>query len=112
VAVTPELTSSVKVVNTLLNELTYTAPGKQSYLFWGAWLAHILDSLTTTQDANGPLVQGLFMAPCASLNLLEVALSQSDPGLGPILDLLNPPDWSAIKSSYCPTSTPIAPLRK
>jgi phospholipid/cholesterol/gamma-HCH transport system substrate-binding protein len=104
-AVEPQLTSSVKVINTLFNELAYKAAGSQSYLFWGAWFAHILDSLTSTQDANGVIVQGLFMAPCASLNLLEVALEQSDPGLGPILKVLNPPDWSKIKSSFCPKST-------
>jgi phospholipid/cholesterol/gamma-HCH transport system substrate-binding protein len=111
-AVEPELDDSLKVVNTVFNELAYKAPGSQSYLFWGAWLAHILDSLTKTQDANGAIVQGLFMAPCASLNLLEVALSQSDPGLGPILQLLNAPDWSKIKSSYCPSSTALSALQK
>jgi phospholipid/cholesterol/gamma-HCH transport system substrate-binding protein len=108
----PQLTSALKVVNTLFNELAYKAPGSQSYLFWGAWFAHILDSLTATQDANGAMVQGLFMAPCASLNLLEAALSQSDPGLGPILQLLNAPDWSKIKSSYCPPSTALSTLQK
>jgi phospholipid/cholesterol/gamma-HCH transport system substrate-binding protein len=108
----PPLTSALTVVNTLFNALAYRAPGSQSYLFWGAWLAHILDSLTATQDANGAIVQGLFMAPCASLNLLEVALSESDPGLGPILQLLNAPDWSKIKSSYCPSSTALSALRK
>ena len=111
-SVTPKLTSSLKIVNTLFNELAYKAPGSESYLFWGAWFAHILDSLTATQDANGAIAQGLFMAPCASLNLLEVALSQSDPGLGPILQLLNPPDWSKIKSSYCPSSTALSALQK
>ena len=29
-----------------------------------------------------------------SLNLFEVALTQSDPALGPLVDLLNAPDWS------------------
>jgi hypothetical protein len=42
------------------------------------------------------------MATCPELNLLEVTLEQGSPSLGPILKLLNPPDWSTIKSSFCP----------
>ena len=71
------------------------------YLYWGAWLSHILDSLTSTQDANGPLLQSLFMASCPALNLLEVTLEPGSPSLGPLIDLLNPPDYSKIHSSYC-----------
>ena len=37
------------------------------------------------------------------MNLFEVALTQSNPALGPLIDLLNPPDWSKIKSTFCPT---------
>ena len=61
----PPLTSSVGVINTLFNTLAYQPAGsEQGYLFWGAWLAHIADSLTDLQDAQGPTVRGIFMASC------------------------------------------------
>jgi phospholipid/cholesterol/gamma-HCH transport system substrate-binding protein len=99
---TPKLVSSVGVLNALFNTLAHKSAGQQSYLFWGSWLSHIADSLTTTQDAHGPIVRGVFMATCGALNLFEVALTQSDPALGPLVDLLNAPDWSTIKSKFCP----------
>jgi phospholipid/cholesterol/gamma-HCH transport system substrate-binding protein len=100
---TPQLARSFGVLNSLFNTLAYEPPGgEQGYLFWGSWLAHIAFSLTNTQDAHGPIVRGLFMAPCAALNLLEVTLQEGSPALGPLLDLLNAPDWTKIKSSFCP----------
>jgi phospholipid/cholesterol/gamma-HCH transport system substrate-binding protein len=104
-AATPPLVSSIDVFNHLFNTLAYNPGGGQSsYLFWGSWLAHNAASLTDTQDANGPIVRGLFMASCPQLNLLEVTLPTSDPALAPILDLLNAPDWKTIKSPYCPAA--------
>ena len=39
--VTPRLTTSLGVVNQLLNELAYNPPGsEEGYLFWTAWLNH------------------------------------------------------------------------
>jgi phospholipid/cholesterol/gamma-HCH transport system substrate-binding protein len=102
---TPHLTRSIGVLNDLFNTLAYQPKGgRDSYLFWGSWLSHIADSLTDTQDADGPILRGLFMASCPALNLLEVTLPTSDPALAPILDLLNAPDWSTIKSSFCPAA--------
>ncbi len=97
----PALSSSFGVLNQLVNELTYQQPGGEpSYLYWGAWLAHDLDSLTSLQDADGALVQGQFLASCPSLNLLELALQPGTPSLTPILDMLNAPDWSKITNCY------------
>jgi hypothetical protein len=94
------------VLNQLFNTLAYQPSGGQkSYLFWGSWLAHIADSLTDTQDADGPIVRGLFMASCPQLNLLEVTLPTSDPALAPLLDLLNAPNWKTIDSPFCPAGT-------
>ena len=42
------------------------------------------------------------MATCSELDLFEVALTASDPALGPLVDLLNAPDSSTIKSPFCP----------
>ncbi len=97
----PALSSSFSVLNTLVNTLAYQQRGGEpSYLYWGGWLAHNLDSLTTLQDAVGPIIQGQFMASCPSLNLLEVALQPGTPSLTPILDMLNAPDWSKITNCY------------
>jgi hypothetical protein len=101
----PALTRSVGVLNTLFNTLAYKAPASNSYLFWGSWLAHNADTLTTLQDANGPLIDGLFMSSCPSLNLFEKVLVTSVPSLAPLLDLLNAPDVTTLKSSYCPATT-------
>ena len=98
---TPALSSSFAVLNKLFNTLAYQkSGGEQSYLYWGSWLAHNLDSLTSLQDAVGPIIQGQFMASCPSLNLLEVALQPGTPSLTPILNQLNAPDWSKITNCY------------
>jgi phospholipid/cholesterol/gamma-HCH transport system substrate-binding protein len=101
---TPNLVTTFGVLNSLFNTLGYQPRGQNGYLFYGSWLSHIADSLTSTQDANGPIVRGLFMGTCGALNLFEVALTQSDPALGPLVDLLNAPDWSKIQSKFCPVA--------
>jgi phospholipid/cholesterol/gamma-HCH transport system substrate-binding protein len=96
----PSLSSSISVLNTLFNELAHdpgrTHPGQQSYLFWGSWLAHIADSLVSSQDANGAVLQGIFMNTCAGLSFYEKQLEPSSEPLGVILDLLNAPDVSQL----------------
>jgi phospholipid/cholesterol/gamma-HCH transport system substrate-binding protein len=88
----PALSSSVGVLNTLFNELADKPPGgQQSYLFWGSWLAHIADSLVDAQDANGAVLQGIFMGTCDELNFYENNLAPNTSSLGAILNLLNPP---------------------
>jgi phospholipid/cholesterol/gamma-HCH transport system substrate-binding protein len=100
---TPPLTRSVGFFNTLFNTLAYQPKGsQQGYLFWGSWLAHIAGSLTNVQDAHGPTVRGTFMATCPALNLLETTIKAGSPSIGPLLDLLNAPDFTQIKSPFCP----------
>jgi phospholipid/cholesterol/gamma-HCH transport system substrate-binding protein len=100
----PALSSSVGVLNALFNTLAYQPRGgEQGYLFWGSWLAHIVDSLVDSQDANGPLVQGLFMGTCAQLNFFEGQLQPNSQPVGVILDLLNAPALSQL-----PGVTPLA----
>jgi phospholipid/cholesterol/gamma-HCH transport system substrate-binding protein len=101
----PPLTASVGVINTLLNTLAFQpSGGEQGYLFWGSWLAHIANTLTDLQDAQGPTVRGIFMATCPALNLLETTIQAGSPSVAPLLDLLNAPDHSQIQSSFCPAS--------
>ena len=104
---TPPLARSIGVLNALFNELAYQPPGsEQGYLFWGSWLSHIANSLTSQQDAQGPIVRGTFMAACTELQLFEVTLSRSTPAIGNLLALLNAPDWSqtpGVKNGSCAT---------
>lgn len=103
---TPHLARSLQVLNALFNTLAYQPRGgNQSYLFWGSWLSHIAASLTSQQDAQGPILRGTFMASCAELQLFEVTLAQSTPSIGNLLALLNAPDFSTLpgdKNGNCP----------
>jgi phospholipid/cholesterol/gamma-HCH transport system substrate-binding protein len=102
----PSLSKSIGVLNTLFNELAYQPPGKQQgYLFWGSWLAHIADSLASAQDANGPVLQGIFMGTCDELNFFEGQLQPHNQPLGVILDLLNPPALSTVPGAKPITGT-------
>ena len=100
---TPALSRSIAVLNSLFNTLSYQPGGKQGYLFWGSWLSHIANSLTSLQDAHGSMVRGLFMGTCSQLQLFEVGLANANPALKPLLALLNPPDWSKIGGPFCPS---------
>lgn len=99
----PKLAKSVGVLNTILDELTYSARGKRSYLFYGSWLAHIADSLVSDQDANGAVVQGLFLATCSQLSFYEGQLAPSDQPLGVIIQLLNLPNIADIPGAKAST---------
>jgi phospholipid/cholesterol/gamma-HCH transport system substrate-binding protein len=102
----PALSSSISVLNSLFNELAHQpSHGQQSYLFWGSWLAHIADSLVSSQDANGPVLQGLFMGTCDQLNFFDNELAPNDPALGAILDLLNSPSAASLPGVTTLTGT-------
>jgi phospholipid/cholesterol/gamma-HCH transport system substrate-binding protein len=106
----PELSRSIGVLNTLFDTLAYQPRGGEaSYLYWGSWLAHNADSLVSAQDANGSIVQGLFMGTCAQLNYFEGQLQPNSPSLGTILDLLNLPPLAQIPGNkLIPGSTEYA----
>jgi phospholipid/cholesterol/gamma-HCH transport system substrate-binding protein len=100
-AATPNLTKSFKVVNYLLNTLAYNPPGdEEGYLFWTAWANHLGPSVFATQDAHGPIRRGLFMVSCSTLVVLD-QLSQANPLLGTLSDLLNRP----ATASVCPQTS-------
>jgi phospholipid/cholesterol/gamma-HCH transport system substrate-binding protein len=102
----PRLVKAFGVLDALLNELAYQPRGsEQGYLFWGSWLGHIVNTLVDQQDAHGAVLNGIFMADCPELQLLEVTLAQSTPSLGALIDLLGAPDWSTlpgVKNNTCP----------
>jgi phospholipid/cholesterol/gamma-HCH transport system substrate-binding protein len=106
---TPALSSAVSELNKLFDTLAYQPSGsEQGYLFWGSWLAHIADSLTSAQDANGAVLHGLFMGTCDELNFFEGQLEPFTGPVGVILDLLNPPVASQLPGATAiPGSTSV-----
>jgi hypothetical protein len=46
----------------------------------------------------------MFMATCPALYVFEKVLIKSTPSLTPLLDLLNAPDVTKLKSPYCPAT--------
>jgi phospholipid/cholesterol/gamma-HCH transport system substrate-binding protein len=99
--VTPKLTTSVQVLNYLLNELAYNPPGKQEgYLFWAAWANHAGATIFSTQDAHGPIRHGLILASCSTLGVLD-QIGTVKEGLGTLAGLLNAPDTATV----CPTTS-------
>jgi phospholipid/cholesterol/gamma-HCH transport system substrate-binding protein len=94
---TPSLSAAVGSLNTVLNELAYQpGKGEQGYLFYGAWLAHLADSLVSNQDANGAVVQGQLMANCTDLDEYQNAIEPTSESLALILQLANLPDVSKL----------------
>jgi phospholipid/cholesterol/gamma-HCH transport system substrate-binding protein len=100
----PALSSSLAVLNALLNALAHRPGTGDSYLFWGAWLAHNADSVLALQDADGAVAQSLFMASCPALGLLENELAQNQPSIGALLALLNAPDAATLHAPSCPAA--------
>jgi len=89
---TPDLVSTFRVLNYLLNELAYNPPGDQEegYLFWGSWLNHIANNVFGTQDAHGPVRRGTILISCSTGRLLDTIIA-SDPRLGQITQLSGVP---------------------
>lgn len=97
--ITPDLTSSLKVVNYLFNTLAYDkkGDGQDSYLFWASWANHVSNALFGTADANGPTRKGLVQISCLDLNTLSTLIKVNSQ-LGLLTKLLNPVDLK----QFCP----------
>jgi phospholipid/cholesterol/gamma-HCH transport system substrate-binding protein len=97
-SVTPDLTASIKVLNTLFNTLAYNPPGREEgYLFWTSWANHAGASLFASQDAHGPIRHGNFLVSCSTLTTLN-AVAQANPALGSIIQQVDP----VTQSEACP----------
>jgi phospholipid/cholesterol/gamma-HCH transport system substrate-binding protein len=105
---TPKLTSTFQVVNSLLNTLAYNPPGdEEGFLFWTAWANHDANTIFGTQDAHGPVRRGLVLTSCDSLSLLNQVVA-ANPPLNVLFQLLNAPALSKV----CPSPVPGAPKGK
>ena len=97
--VTPRLTSSFKVLNSLFNTLAYNPRGREEgYLFWASWLNHAGSGLFAQQDAHGPVRRGIVLISCPALALLETTIRPAEPQLDILTQLLNPPT----RAQVCP----------
>jgi phospholipid/cholesterol/gamma-HCH transport system substrate-binding protein len=94
---TPNLTKTFKVVNSLLNTVAYNPPGpdEEGFLFWGSWVNHMGATVFSTQDAHGAIRRGVFLGSCSSFQLLE-QIAADNPSLRVLADLLGAPRSSAI----------------
>jgi phospholipid/cholesterol/gamma-HCH transport system substrate-binding protein len=93
-AATPNLTTTLKVVNVLLNELAYNPPGngvgQEGFLFWLAWANHDANTVFANQDAMGAIRRGMLVISCAGVAQLS-AVGKVNPTLGTLVNLLNLP---------------------
>lgn len=106
---TPDLTTSVKVLNYALNELGYNPPGEgkgqQGYLFYNSYVNHDGAAIFGTQDANGIIRRGLVVASCSTLGLLNGLRSVNT--VDALLSLLGAPDPSnpIANGGVCPSQS-------
>ena len=90
--VTPGLTRTFKVLNRFFNTLAYDPPGDTpSYLFWSGWAAHAGTTLTSLQDAHGPMIRAIVLISCTEYGVLA-PLAQGNPQLGLLAKAANFPD--------------------
>jgi len=89
-AAAPNLTTSFKTLNYVLNELAYDPPGsEEGFGYYLAWVNHIGPSVFATQDANGPVRRGALLMDCFTLRGATAAMPVN-PALEAILALANP----------------------
>ena len=92
-ALQPDLVTTFKIVNQLLNTLAYNPPGDrdEGFLFWASWVNHLGPAIFSNQDAHGPIRRGLVVIGCQSLQLLENVVL-GNPQLGTLVQLLEAPN--------------------
>jgi phospholipid/cholesterol/gamma-HCH transport system substrate-binding protein len=109
-AATPNLHTLATVLNAIVDELAYKAPGQQSTFFYVPWAAHNTNSMVANQDGIGPLRRGLIALSCGQMTLLD-SLTLPPPGkteprnptLSTLIQLLGAPDHQAlISEGKCP----------
>ncbi|WP_205696245.1 MCE family protein [Conexibacter sp. SYSU D00693] len=72
---TPDLNRAFSVLRYVTNELVHNPEGKEEgYLFWLAWFAHNVNSMTSTQDANGGGWRGQLVFSCSNVQVGQLLL--------------------------------------
>jgi phospholipid/cholesterol/gamma-HCH transport system substrate-binding protein len=105
---TPHLTKTFTVINSLLNTLAFNPAGaEEGYLFWTSWANHDANAIFGTQDAHGPIRRGLIITSCDSLSLLNQVVA-ANPPLNTLFTLLHAPALASV----CPQPIPGSPKQK
>ena len=104
----PDLTRSVKVLNTFFNLIGYNDNGREApgganrdegYLFWLAWTSHQATNLINIDDANGPMRPIFLTGTCETLSKLVGDRPELEFGLNLsalLANLCNNPQTSSI----------------
>lgn len=99
-AASPDLTTSVAVLNTLFNTIAYnptpTNDKKQGYLFYLGWLNHLGPLGFTNQDALGPVRRGVFLLDCENSKTVKAIKEGFSGPLGTLSNLINTPSSAQI----------------
>jgi phospholipid/cholesterol/gamma-HCH transport system substrate-binding protein len=100
------LSTAFGSLNDLFNLLAYNPPGKQEgYLFYVAWLNHLMNNNLTGQDALGPVRRAVVGVSCTSssgLNGLRNTDRQGAAALALIAQLSLLPTLTKAEPSFCP----------
>jgi phospholipid/cholesterol/gamma-HCH transport system substrate-binding protein len=98
-AATPDLVSSLRILNRIVDMAAFNPPGvEEGYLFWFAWVNHLGASVFSTGDAHGPIRRGLIVGNCNALDVVD-NVAQVNPQLGVVIGLVNLVRSSAV----CPS---------
>lgn len=93
---TPDLFTTLKVVNKLVDVLAYNPKGdEEGYLFWLSWANHLGANVFNIQDAHGPIRRGLVVLGCDALALLDQVAAVNEV-LGTTIGLTNLPRSSNV----------------
>jgi phospholipid/cholesterol/gamma-HCH transport system substrate-binding protein len=89
--ITQDLGTSFSALGELLNELAFQpGQGRESFLFYLAWLDHNLNSTFNVKDAHGVQRRGILLTDCNSRTILDAA-AQANATVRLLLGLLTPP---------------------
>jgi phospholipid/cholesterol/gamma-HCH transport system substrate-binding protein len=102
------LSTAFGSLNDLFNLLAYNPPGKQEgYLFYVAWLNHLLNSNLTGQDALGPVRRTVVALACtgsSGINGLRNLDRQGSAAIALIAQLSLFPTLNRSEPGFCPTN--------
>jgi len=93
----PGVTQSLDVLNYLFDVLAYNPKGsaQPGYLFYLSWANHIAASLSSQQDALGPLRRALLLVDCSNANVVQALAKNQNNPLGSLSIMANFPSPTA-----------------
>lgn len=94
--ITKDLGTAFSALGTFLNELAFQpGAGRESFLFYLAWLNHNLNATFNLKDAHGVRRRGVVLTDCGSRTILDGA-AQVNASVRLLVGLLGPPQASVL----------------